>query len=50
LLPDEKLTVLKSINKENLGKKISFIGDGINDSPVLAASDVGIAMCTMVLV
>ena len=43
LLPEDKLFQLE-ILKQNPKNKIAFIGDGINDAPVLAASDVGIAM------
>ena len=43
LLPEDKLNEVE-ILKQNPENKIAFIGDGINDSPVLAASDVGIAM------
>lgn len=42
LLPDEKLSVLQKLRKK-LGR-IMFVGDGINDAPVLSGSDVGAAM------
>ena len=42
LLPEEKLSKLKKMKDEK--KKIMYVGDGINDSPSLLASDVGIAM------
>ncbi|WP_339876304.1 heavy metal translocating P-type ATPase [Olleya marilimosa] len=43
LLPEDKLNEVE-ILKKNPENKIAFIGDGINDTPVLAASNVGIAM------
>lgn len=43
LLPHEKLERLEEI-KAGKVSKTAFIGDGINDAPVLAAADVGIAM------
>ncbi len=43
LLPEDKLNEVE-ILKKNPANKIAFIGDGINDAPVLAASGVGIAM------
>lgn len=43
LLPDEKVLKLEQIHSGNVGK-IAFVGDGINDAPVLARADVGIAM------
>ena len=42
LLPDEKLSEFEEIKQGSKG--IVYVGDGINDAPVLAASDVGVAM------
>ncbi len=42
LLPQDKVDGLLSLKGE--GKTVAFVGDGINDAPVLAASDVGVAM------
>ena len=46
LLPADKVTVVEELLKENegTGKKVAFVGDGINDAPVLARADIGIAM------
>jgi Cd2+/Zn2+-exporting ATPase len=45
LLPQDKITRIERIIEENdENKKVAFVGDGINDAPVLARSDVGFAM------
>ncbi len=45
LLPEDKVTMIEKLNREKSHKgKLAFIGDGINDAPVLAISDVGVAM------
>ena len=46
LMPEDKLVEVELL-KQDATKTIAFIGDGINDAPVLAASDVGIAMGAM---
>ncbi|MBS5966768.1 MAG: cadmium-translocating P-type ATPase [Finegoldia magna] len=42
LLPQDKVEIVKDLIEK--GRKVAFVGDGINDAPVLALSDVGISM------
>lgn len=45
LLPQDKVTVLEQLERQKpAGTKLVFVGDGINDAPVLARADIGIAM------
>lgn len=42
LLPEDKVNKVKEIKAQN--ETVAFVGDGVNDAPVVALSDVGIAM------
>lgn len=45
LLPDQKVEKVELLDRQKRkGGKLAFVGDGINDAPVLARADVGIAM------
>ena len=44
LLPQDKVACVEALLDEGGGKKLAFVGDGINDAPVLSRADIGIAM------
>ena len=49
LMPNDKANIVEEIISHNKGtsKKVAFVGDGINDAPVLSIADIGIAMGAM---
>lgn len=45
LLPGDKVTIVEELlEKKSQKEKLAFVGDGINDAPVLSRADIGIAM------
>ena len=44
LMPEDKVSWLETLSQAKRQGKVAFVGDGINDAPVLTRADVGIAM------
>ena len=48
LLPDQKVALVEQLlSEKKAGEQLVFVGDGINDAPVLSRADIGIAMGAM---
>ncbi|MBO5926983.1 MAG: HAD-IC family P-type ATPase, partial [Clostridia bacterium] len=44
LMPEDKVIEIEKLISENKGKTVAYVGDGINDAPVITRADVGFAM------
>lgn len=44
LLPNEKVSTFERISSQNSNGGVAYVGDGINDAPVIARADIGISM------
>lgn len=44
LLPTDKYALLEKLMQDDLNRQIAFVGDGINDAPVITRSDIGFSM------
>lgn len=47
LMPDDKVSKVEELLEKKQSGKLAFVGDGINDAPVLSRADIGIAMGAM---
>ena len=50
ILPGDKVTAVEELMREKHSGTLLFVGDGVNDAPVLARSDVGVAMGVIAII